>query len=91
MKTCRCSVKGVVQGVGFRFWTVRTAHALNLTGWVRNRSDGTVELLACGTEDALVALQEKLREGPPYSRVAEVTCTDAPAPDPPCPDFSIQY
>lgn len=44
----RLTVRGRVQGVGFRAWTVREAKALGLDGWVRNRRDGTVEVLACG-------------------------------------------
>ena len=66
-------VRGRVQGVGFRWWTHRTAERLGLRGWVRNRSDGSVEVWARGAPDSLVALWEALQEGPAGSRVAEVS------------------
>ncbi|MEQ9398491.1 MAG: acylphosphatase [Longimicrobiales bacterium] len=65
-------VRGRVQGVGFRWWTQRTAERLGLEGWVRNRSDGSVELAARGAPGALVALREALEEGPSGARVEEV-------------------
>ncbi len=75
MAACRCVVHGRVQGVGFRYWTFRTAQALGLSGWVRNLPNGTVELEARGDEHALNALQDALHTGPPYSAVTRVACS----------------
>jgi acylphosphatase len=57
-------VHGNVQGVGFRYFTLENAHRLDLTGWVRNRRDGTVEVVAEGSRDDLDELLKKLRRGP---------------------------
>lgn len=65
-------VSGRVQGVGYRDWVVRQAQRLGVTGWVRNRKDGRVEILATGEDEALGALVDACREGPPLARVAEV-------------------
>lgn len=65
----RLLVSGRVQRVGYRDWTVRNARELGLTGWVRNLSDGRVEILADGDEVALGKLLDALRSGP---RLAEV-------------------
>lgn len=68
----RIVVRGRVQQVGFRDWTVRHAKALGITGWVRNRRDGSVEIHAVGDEDAIDRLIEACREGPALSRVDAV-------------------
>lgn len=65
-------VTGEVQGVGFRWFTRREAQSLSLTGWVRNRADGSVQALACGPDDALARFEAALRRGPPSSRVESV-------------------
>ena len=62
-------VHGRVQGVGFRYFVVREAHALGLTGWTRNLWDGSVEVQACGPDAALRSMEEALREGPSHARV----------------------
>lgn len=62
-------VTGRVQGVGFRWWTRRTAAGLGLGGWVRNESDGAVEVHAVGGPEALEALAAALLRGPTGSRV----------------------
>ena len=72
----RFTVRGRVQGVGFRAFVWREASDLGLTGWARNRYDGTVEVLAVGTSDALGELQRRLLEGPRWSRVAGVEPND---------------
>jgi acylphosphatase len=51
---------------------------LNITGWVRNRENGSVEVMATGTRDQLVALHGRLREGPRAARVDDVTSSPAP-------------
>ncbi len=68
----RVLVTGKVRQVGFRDFTVRKARELGVTGWVRNRSDGSVEILAAGNDDAVAALVEACREGPPLARVDNV-------------------
>jgi len=65
-------VRGRVQGVGFRWFVEREAQTLGIAGWVRNRSDGTVEVLAQGTREQLFALRSKLQQGPRASRVDDV-------------------
>lgn len=62
-------VKGLVQGVGFRYFVYYTAKSLDLTGWVKNQYDGSVELEAQGREANLKEFIEKLREGNRYSEV----------------------
>jgi acylphosphatase len=65
-------VTGRVQGVGFRRYVQRWARKLDLTGWVRNEPDGTVRLVAEGTNDALDRLARLLWGGPPPADVASV-------------------
>jgi acylphosphatase len=76
MKTVRLYISGRVQGVGYRAWATRFAAVLGLRGWVRNRGEGSVELLATGTEDALAQMIKAARQGPPAARVAEVEIVD---------------
>ncbi|MBN2628446.1 MAG: acylphosphatase [Spirochaetales bacterium] len=72
-------VTGRVQGVGFRWFVQRQAAALNLTGWVKNRGDGTVEIWAEGSPEARKALEEAVRRGPSGSRVTKVNAREATA------------
>lgn len=65
-------VEGYVQGVGFRYFVLRAAQALNLTGWVRNLYDGRVEVIAEGELENLNRLLATLRKGPPSSDVRQV-------------------
>lgn len=65
-------VTGKVQGVWFRDWTIQTAKPLGVSGWVRNRRDGSVEVLAMGDGAAVQKLIERLHEGSPPSRVEGV-------------------
>ena len=73
-------VRGRVQGVGFRYFALRRARALGLTGWVRNRADGGVEIEAEGDRVALGAFLEALRQGPSASRVTNVDAEWADGP-----------
>ena len=66
-------IRGLVQGVGYRNALHLEAIRLGLDGWVRNRSDGSVEALAAGSAPALDQLVAWARRGPPAARVAEVS------------------
>lgn len=68
----RFRVTGRVQGVGFRFFTVRLARGLGLRGGVRNEADGSVSVRAEGERDALDLLRRRLEQGPPAARVTAV-------------------
>lgn len=72
-------VFGRVQMVGFRYFALRHAQQLGLTGYVENRYDRTVEVLACGDEASLLRFSRLLRQGPPASRVEEVLETELAA------------
>ena len=65
-------ITGVVQGVGFRYFVMQSAQELGLTGWVRNRWDGSVEVTAEGPHNALNTLLVKLRRGPLSAEVEDV-------------------
>ncbi|MBK1836862.1 acylphosphatase [Azospirillum sp. YIM B02556] len=71
-KAVRVRIQGKVQGVWYRGWTVDQAGRLGLTGWVRNRSDGTVEALFAGPADAVDRMLEACRHGPPSALVRDV-------------------
>jgi acylphosphatase len=73
----RVIVRGVVQGVGYRYAMIETAKALQLAGWVRNRHDGTVEAFAQGTTEAVTRLIDWARRGPPAARVSHVEVVEA--------------
>jgi acylphosphatase len=90
--TCiEITVRGRVQGVGFRQHTVEHARRLGLTGWVRNEDDGSVLIRACGEEDSLRALARELQAGPAPARVdvfeAKEVDADEPAPE----SFKIRH
>lgn len=70
----RCYVSGRVQGVWFRASTKEHAERLGLSGWARNLPDGRVEVLACGSPDALQALREWLGRGPELAEVTGLEC-----------------
>ncbi|MGC2209757.1 MAG: acylphosphatase [Candidatus Korobacteraceae bacterium] len=73
----RYLVRGRVQGVGFRWFVEREAQLIGVGGWVRNRDDGAVEVLASGTDEQLGTLYDKLREGPRAARIDGVDVDDA--------------
>ncbi len=68
----RLIIRGRVQGVWYRGSAQEVAGELGLTGWVRNLSDGSVELVAEGVSSALEALKVWCREGPPLARVHDI-------------------
>ena len=71
------TVRGRVQGVGYRAWVEDQAILNGLDGWVRNRSDGSVEAVFAGPADDVAAMVAACRKGPPAARVHAVT--DEPA------------
>jgi acylphosphatase len=73
------TVRGRVQGVGFRYFVVRCAMDLELTGWVANGPDGSVRCVAEGPRPALDALREALETGPAGAFVERVTVDWQPA------------
>lgn len=76
----RVVVRGRVQGVGFRWFVRDAAEQHGVTGWVRNRADGTVEAELRGRADAVDAVLDRLRVGPSHARVDDVAETVIPHP-----------
>ena len=76
--TRRIVVDGRVQGVGYRYYVAGEAEALAISGWVRNRFDGSVEVLACAPPDRVEALVGRLWRGPRLARVVTVDVGEAP-------------
>jgi len=68
----RLLISGMVQGVGYRYWTMSEARRQGLEGWVRNLTDGRVEILALGAPDRIEALAKACHAGPPAARVIQV-------------------
>jgi acylphosphatase len=81
--TRRLQITGRVQGVGYRDWTLRTARAAGLTGWVRNRADGSVEAVVQGPVVVVDTFVAACQAGPPLARVKAVeTSPEAADPSP---------
>jgi len=72
METRRLIIQGIVQGVAYRYHMTEAARRLGACGWVRNRSDGTVEALVSGDATAVAAIIAWARHGPPSARVSHV-------------------
>lgn len=70
--TVHVVISGRVQGVWFRGWTEREAAAREITGWVRNRHDGTVEAVFQGAQEDVTAMIEGCWRGPPAAKVTDV-------------------
>ncbi|WP_460449996.1 acylphosphatase [Alsobacter sp. SYSU BS001988] len=75
-RNVRVVITGRVQGVGYRAWTERHAVRRGLSGWVRNRADGSVEAVFCGEPQAVDDMLLACRHGPRMSEVAQVTAVD---------------
>ena len=71
-------VTGRVQGVFFRAWTQGQARELGISGWIRNCPDGSVEAHLSGEEQAVAALIDRMRRGPPGARVANLSEESVP-------------
>ena len=76
MITRHLRVRGRVQGVGFRMYMQHEAQRHGVTGWVRNRHDGSVEAVVQGESQAVDALIAWARHGPPSARVTDVQVSD---------------
>lgn len=72
-------ITGIVQGVGYRVSFERQARALDLSGWVKNRLDKSVEALICGDAGAIETMIAWARRGPPGARVDDVAVSDIDA------------
>ncbi len=72
MPAYRYVVRGVVQGVGYRYFALRQAAALGVTGHARNLPDGSVEVVAEGGEQTLAEFEQRLRRGPAAADVTSV-------------------
>ena len=76
MVAYRYVVQGRVQGVGYRYFVLREAEALGVTGFARNRADGTVEVVAEASAEVLMDFERCLREGPAFGRVEGLERTE---------------
>ncbi|EKV29270.1 Acylphosphate phosphohydrolase, putative [Caenispirillum salinarum AK4] len=73
MKTVRAIITGRVQGVFYRGWTEEQAQGLGLSGWVRNKSDGSVEAVFHGPAEAVDDMLRRCHDGPTAARVEQVS------------------
>ena len=72
MEQIHLLIWGRVQHVGFRRFVVRSAEKLNVSGWVRNRRDGAVEIFAVGVSDVLATFIAHCRKGPLFACVTDI-------------------
>ncbi|HSD27746.1 MAG TPA: acylphosphatase [Vicinamibacteria bacterium] len=72
MPAYRYVVEGRVQGVGYRYFVMRQADALGVSGYARNRADGSVEVVAEGSEAAMADFEARLRQGPSFAEVTSL-------------------
>ncbi|MCG8362465.1 MAG: acylphosphatase [Pseudanabaenales cyanobacterium] len=72
MKRCKIIVHGLVQGVGFRFYTRAEAQRLHVNGYVKNKPNSTVEIVAEGSSENVQALVQWAKQGPPSARVSNI-------------------
>ena len=90
MMEIQCIVSGRVQGVAYRYYAEDAATKLELSGWIRNCSDGTVEVLAQGEPDALKEFVEYLHEGS-LQAVVEAVAVDWQTVKKPLDEFSVKH
>ncbi len=72
LTTFRLRIKGQVTGIGFREWAIEEATARKLNGWVRNRSDGTVEMVISGPDDIIKQMLSRCTQGPDAAQVTNI-------------------
>jgi len=87
----RFFVSGIVQGVGYRYFAMRMAQRLALSGYARNLPDGRVEIYAVGSASKLAELREELERGPQGASVAAVAEEEAPLSPEFAKGFSIEH
>jgi acylphosphatase len=75
-KAVKVIIRGRVQGVGYRDWAERQAQSLGLSGYVRNRRDGSVELVVAGSADRIELMLNLCRQGPRLAQVQDVETAD---------------
>jgi acylphosphatase len=88
-KTARVRIEGRVQGVGFRAWVERRARQMSLAGWVRNRSDGSVEAMFQGPADVVDNMVAACGRGPSSALVTRVAALDPESDPPQSRDFRV--
>ena len=71
-----CILKGCVQGVGFRYFTCRVAEQLGIKGWVRNLTNGDVEVYATGAENGMKQFMAEIQKGPSLALVEHIEVQD---------------
>ncbi len=91
MKRKHITLSGKVQMVGFRFYAVQNAMRLGINGFVRNRRDGGVEVVAEGEDEQMEEFVDVLKKGPPASRVEDVSVEDYPSAGESFSDFEVRY
>ncbi len=87
----RYLICGMVQGVGYRYFALRAAERLGVTGYAKNLRDGRVEVYAVGKEQALAKFRTELERGPQEALVSNVSEEDAPLLEPFSKRFSIEH
>jgi len=90
-KATRFYVSGLVQGVGYRYFARSAAQQLGIAGYVKNLSDGRVEVYAIGAEAQLRAFREELRQGPRHAQIEKIVEAEAGLLQEFASDFSIEY
>lgn len=90
MVRLQLTISGSVQGVGFRYFTQMKAVQFGITGWVKNMSNGTVQIVAVGDKDNLDQFIHDLRLGNPFSKVEHVDIKELSDTDP-FHSFKIKY
>ena len=83
MTTCHIKIIGRVQGIGFRRWAEDIGAQLHLSGWVRNTSDGAVEIMAKGEQTSINQFLEKCHTGPTFAMVLGIQPVIMPTSTPP--------
>ncbi|KZL21148.1 Acylphosphatase [Pseudovibrio axinellae] len=89
MKTSHFSISGLVQGVGYRAWLHRKAELLGVSGWCKNREDGSVEVVVTGEQEKVDALLMAVQKGPSGASVKSVSLLEK-VPDEVGP-FRVEY
>lgn len=91
MKSKQLFVSGKVQGVGFRNYAMEAAADLGITGWARNLSNSSVEILVQYKDDtAFEKFLTQIKKGPPRSKVNNIEMIDVDSPPAPCDTFTIE-